>query len=124
MEQKELLRPFNKCLPIIFVIGWGWTYLGTKYLSIKDGMMNKSFFALGSCGVVLMTSALFLYAFNHEAVCTGVQPGHAAEKADNPQLLPDEILVVDGGDLQLATGGRLYRRRRIYRIEFYPVYTG
>lgn len=67
MEQKELLRPFNKCLPIIFVIGWGWTYLGTKYLSIKDGMMNKSFFALGSCGVVLMTSALFLYAFNHEA---------------------------------------------------------
>lgn len=41
-------------------------------------------------------------------VCTGVQPGHAPEEPDDPQLFPAEVLVVDGGDLQLATGGGFY----------------
>ena len=41
-------------------------------------------------------------------VCTGVQPGHAPEEPDDPQLFPAEVLVVDGGDLQFPPGGGLY----------------
>lgn len=41
-------------------------------------------------------------------VCTGVQPGHAPEEPDDPQLFPAEVLVVDGGNLQFPPGGGLY----------------
>lgn len=66
MEMKELWHPFRKWLPVLFAFGWSWTYWGTSYLSWQDGSLNKSFFALGSCGVVLMASALFVWVFAQE----------------------------------------------------------